>query len=94
MILAIGSSYNSSYQSTRAYQICQRILIIKFEEKLGEKLFCRCHNSFLINLDYVEGLHNDFVVMRDKKEVLIPVSKYKKEQLLKMLANYVSMYSS
>lgn len=32
--------------------------------------------------------------MRDKKEVLIPVSKYKKEQLLKMLANYVSMYSS
>ncbi|MFR2700572.1 MAG: LytR/AlgR family response regulator transcription factor [Anaerobutyricum soehngenii] len=68
--------------------------LYKFEEKLGEKLFCRCHNSFLINLDYVEGLHNDFVMMRDKKEVLIPVSKYKKEQLLKMLANYVSMYSS
>ena len=42
-------------------------------------------------VDYVEGLKNDSVLVKDKNQQLkeIPVSKYKKEEFMKELAIYV-----
>lgn len=63
----------------------------EIEKRLSNKLFYRCHNSYMVNFDYVEGLHKDNVIIKSKgkepKE--IPVSKYKKEEFLKALARYV-----
>lgn len=63
----------------------------KLEERLSRKLFFRCHNSYIVNFDYVEGLKNDSVLVKDKNQQLkeIPVSKYKKEEFMKELAIYV-----
>ena len=63
----------------------------ELEEKLSRKLFFRCHNSYIVNFDYVEGLKNDSVLVKDKNQQLkeIPVSKYKKEEFKKELAIYV-----
>ena len=63
----------------------------ELEERLSRKLFFRCHNSYIVNFDYVEGLKNDSVLVKDKNQQLkeIPVSKYKKEEFMKELAIYV-----
>ena len=61
------------------------------EKRLSQKMFCRCHNSFMVNLDYVEGVHKDNVLLKSSGQdlKLIPVSKYKKKEFLKALARYV-----
>ena len=63
----------------------------ELEKRLSRKLFFRCHNSYIVNFDYVEGLKNDSVLVKDKNQQLkeIPVSKYKKEEFMKELAIYV-----
>ena len=65
----------------------------ELEERLSRKLFFRCHNSYIVNFDYVEGLKNDSVLVKDKNQQLkeIPVSKYKKEEFMKELAIYVGI---
>lgn len=61
------------------------------EKRLSHRMFYRCHNSFMVNFDYVEGVHKDNVLLKSKGEDLkvIPISKYKKEEFLKALARYV-----
>lgn len=61
------------------------------EKRLSHKMFYRCHNSFMVNFDYVEGVHKDNVLLKSKGGDIkvIPVSKYKKEEFLKALASYV-----
>ena len=63
----------------------------ELEERLSRKLFFRCHNSYIVNFDYGEGIKNDSVLVKDKNQQLkeIPVSKYKKEEFMKELAIYV-----
>ncbi len=55
------------------------------EKKLKAEPFFRCHNAFLINLDYVRSFGADGVTVQD---TLIPVSKYRKREFMTALANY------
>lgn len=57
-----------------------------FSEILDNKRFYRVHNSFIINLHHVKAFINkeNSVIMSDNK--VIPVSRNKKEELLKLLA--------
>lgn len=77
------------HTNKREIQSSQRMR--ELEERLSRKLFFRCHNSYIVNFDYVEGLKNDSVLVKDKNQQLkeIPVSKYKKEEFMKELAIYV-----
>ncbi len=52
---------------------------------MGDRLFYRCHQGYLVNLDYVERVQEDSLVLNEK--VTIPVSKSKKEELLKKWQN-------
>ena len=63
----------------------------ELEKRLGNKLFYRCHNSYMVNLDYVEGLQSDSVLVKDRTHHIknIPISKYRKEEFLKTLAGYM-----
>ena len=63
--------------------------IYEFEEKLGGDLFYRCHNSYLVNLEYVERMQDTKLVLRDNCKTMLPVSKYRKEQFLKHLAKHI-----
>jgi len=63
----------------------------ELEKRLSKKLFFRCHNSYIVNFDYVEGFQNDNVFIKCKNHQVkeIPVSKYKKEEFMRALARYV-----
>ena len=62
--------------------------LYEFEKRLGDGLFYRCHQGYLVNLDYVERVQEDSLILKEK--VTIPVSKSKKEELLKKMAKYVA----
>jgi two-component system LytT family response regulator len=57
-----------------------------FEEMLTPQGFFRPHNSFVINLEYVQEfqrLDGGYLVMKNKMKV--PVSKQKRTQVLSLL---------
>ena len=74
--------------SVRGVYICYQ-KIRDLEERLSDKLFYRCHNCFLVNMDYIETLKGDDIVLTKGDRNTIPVSKYRKDGLLKALAMYV-----
>lgn len=67
----------------------------ELEKRLSRKLFFRCHNSYIVNFDYVEGIQNDNVLIKCKSQQIkaIPVSKYKKEEFMRALARYVGNWT-
>lgn len=63
----------------------------ELEKRLSNKLFYRCHNSYMVNFDYVEGIQRESVLVKDETHriKIIPISKYRKEEFLKALAGYM-----
>ncbi len=57
------------------------------EEKLKPYHFFRCHASYLINLEYVQGFQRGFVIVCEKE---IPVSRSKKKEFLQVMADYMN----
>ena len=68
----------------------------ELEKRLSKRMFFRCHNSYMVNFDYVEGFKNDHVLVKCNNQQLkeIPVSKYKKEEFLQAFAGYVGYQSN
>lgn len=68
----------------------------ELEKRLSKKQFFRCHNSYMVNFDYVEGVKKDSVLIKDKVQKLktIPISKYKKEEFMRALARYVGKWEN
>lgn len=68
----------------------------ELEKRLSTKQFYCCHNSYMVNFDYVEGVKQDSVLIKDKAQKLktIPVSKYKKEEFMRALARYVGKWEN
>ena len=66
----------------------------ELEKRLSSKMFFRCHNSYIVNFDYVEGLKGESVLIMCRNQQIkeIPVSKYKKEEFMKALARYVGQW--
>lgn len=66
----------------------------ELEKRLSSKMFFRCHNSYIVNFDYVEGLKGESVLIMCRNQHIkeIPVSKYKKEEFMKALARYVGQW--
>ncbi|SNR15098.1 LytR/AlgR family response regulator transcription factor [Tenacibaculum jejuense] len=56
-----------------------------FDEKLAPYSFIRIHQRYLINIEYVEKFHkkNEEILLSNK--TILPVSKAKKEQLIRAL---------
>lgn len=85
--------FKSKNKITNVYTVngefCIHSKLYKLEEKLGDNFFCRCHCSYLVNLDYVDGLKDNCLLLRRKTESKIPISKYRKEQVMEQLAFYI-----
>lgn len=75
------------HTTQRDYVTYQKIY--EFEDKFGCRDFFRCHNSFLVNLEYVDSVRNMNITLIDDNKTNIPVSKYRKEELLKRLAEHI-----
>ncbi len=59
----------------------------KIESQLGDKMFFRCSQGYLVNLEFVDGLDGMDVMVAGKR---IPVSKSSKRAFIDALNNYMS----
>mgnify|MGYP002623446658 CR=1 FL=1 len=55
----------------------------KFEEMLIAHGFSKCHNAYLINLSYVEGVQKEEVLL--KNGIRLPISRAKKKEFMAAL---------
>ncbi|MDD3277902.1 MAG: LytTR family DNA-binding domain-containing protein [Lachnospiraceae bacterium] len=59
----------------------------ELQEQLDEKMFVRCHNSYIVNLDYVMIYHRtEFIFNEDKK---IPISRSHQKDMKQILDNWM-----
>lgn len=57
----------------------------RIEEELKESSFFRCNNCFLVNLDEVKGVVDDFVIVNDTE---LKISRPRKKEFLEALAKH------
>lgn len=90
-IIYIQTRNKLSILHTTSGEVQSNQRVGELEKRLSKKLFFRCHNSYIVNFDYVEGFQNDNVFIKYKNQKIkeIPVSKYKKEEFMKTFAIYV-----
>ena len=60
-----------------------------FEKILDHNLFYRCHQGYIVNLDYVEKIQDDYLVLVGNSIVYVPISKSRKDILHKKIAKFV-----
>lgn len=53
----------------------------------SREIFCRCHNSFLVNLYYVTGIKGNNLYM--KNEAIIPISRSHKKETLEKYSSWM-----
>ena len=58
----------------------------ELEEKLSPYPFFSCHRSFIVNLNFIDTMSSDTVTVSG---TVIPISKYKKQEFLSVLTNYI-----
>jgi two-component system LytT family response regulator len=66
----------------------------EIEELLCRKSFCRCHNSFLVNLNEISEFDtkNNNLQLKGRKTIL-PVSKFKRHSFIKALEEFINKKS-
>ena len=58
-----------------------------FEEQIKDVRYLRCHQSYLVNLDYVAGLvDSDFIMLNDD---MIPIRKTGRKLLIKKYEEFM-----
>ena len=61
------------------------------EEKLSPYHFVRCHQGFLVNMDYIRVIQKDSVLLKTGNK--IPVSKHRKTHVKSKFNNYLRRFS-
>lgn len=56
-----------------------------WQEELKSFAFVKSHNSYLINLDQVDSIKNNYIVMKNKKK--LPISRTYKKELIENIYN-------
>ncbi|WP_224488755.1 LytTR family DNA-binding domain-containing protein [Robertkochia flava] len=70
------------------YKFVMRGSLSKLVTQINDPAICRCHRSYLINLDHVTGIKGsklDTTLVLDPFDTMVPVSKTYREPLLKKL---------
>ncbi len=52
-----------------------------------ENVFFRCHNSYVVNFQYVSSIQKDEIILKNGE--MIPVSRHRKKELLQAYMDYV-----
>ena len=61
--------------------------LTRMEDELSLLNFYRCHASYLVNLDFVKQIGNDFALLRNNEK--IPVSKHRRKAFVQAFCAYV-----
>ncbi len=78
------------YYHTKDGVLQERSTMREVEERLAEEPFFRCNKCYLINLECVNGLEENYVVVGDEE---VQVSRAKKKELLDVLNDYMNEVS-
>jgi DNA-binding LytR/AlgR family response regulator len=62
-----------------------------YEERLPEPVFCRCHESFIVNCAYIHCTCGDKFVL--KGDIYVKISRKYKEYALNIYKRYVSHHN-
>ncbi len=82
-----GNGKYSTVFFTDGKMLETRHLLKWFEEQLPEPIFCRCHDSFIINCAYIHCTNgNQFVL---KGDIYVSISRKYKDYAKDMYARYV-----
>lgn len=81
-ILFVESLHKYVRISTAAKAFTTLYAISALEQELPQKQFFRCHRSFIVNLEHVEGIKGHMAKVGGQQ---VPVSRGKKAELLKRL---------
>lgn len=66
-IVYIESQNHKMMINTTERSYCVYETMKNLEEKLPKKQFVRCNNCYLVNLDYVKGVHGEYVVLTSRE---------------------------
>ena len=75
---------------TRNGDISSRGSLTDAEKQLDPVSFFRCGKSYLINLEYVDGVQGNEVILKDRR---ISLSRGRKKELMDALNNYINEVS-
>lgn len=59
----------------------------KVEEQLGGSMFVRCNSCYMVNLEYVQSIQEDFVILVDGTK--LKMSRLKRKPFVQALNNYL-----
>ena len=59
--------------------------LVELEKRINEKRFLHCHQSYLVNMDYVMDVQNDFIM---KDESIVPIRVRGRKEMLDLYYNY------
>lgn len=86
-ILYLERDRRSTYIHTTEGEYRSSAKLVDFQQQLDEKMFARCHNSYIVNLDYVTAYHRtEFYIEHDKK---IPISRSRQKEMKLKLDSWI-----
>lgn len=59
--------------------------LVEIEKRINEKRFLHCHQSYLVNMDYVGDVQDDFVM---KDGTIVPIRVRGRKDMLDVYYNY------
>jgi two-component system, LytTR family, response regulator len=89
--LQADGNYTTMFMSDGTKQVITRS-IGEFEEQLGNSTFFRCHKSYLVNIDHIDGFsQNDGGMCLTRSGTHLPVSRRKQTEFMQMIYNITGL---
>ena len=86
-----GKGKYSNVYFTDGDMLETRQLLKWYEERLPEPLFCRCHDSFIINCACIHCTNGNRFVL--KGDINVPISRKYKDNAIDVYARYVRSHN-
>lgn len=85
--LSYVESFNRNllFHSQQENIICYKSMK-EIEAELGDKEFVRCHTSYLVNLQYIKGVHKLEIQLITGE--ILPISQPRRKEFMEQLSNY------
>jgi two-component system, LytTR family, response regulator len=91
--LQADGNYTTLFMSDGSKQVITRS-IGEFEEQLGNGTFFRCHKSYLVNINHIDGFsQNDGGMCVTRSGTHLPVSRRKQTEFMQMIYNITGLNS-
>ena len=91
IVHVVGSGNYSTFHLLNNHKVTCSKSLKHFEKILPKNIFFRCHQSHLINLDFVQRVKSSDSVIELTDQYQAPLSKSKKEQLMKIMKRSYGM---